>query len=156
MPHLNSRLRWTQLRGWEFSNFTVQLNEYETVPYFLQFSQNLTSNCLLISVYLPVFTSFCICFVFICRTILWSHHGKTGKNTEISKQSNVKFWLNWMQYEAVSSSLSCAYGREYFFALEHGPPLNRFHKIMQFFEVENGLFTQFRFRKIIVSTKRCF
>ena len=34
----------------------VQLNEYETAPYFIQLSQNLTSDCLLISVYLPVFT----------------------------------------------------------------------------------------------------
>ena len=38
----------------------VQLNKYETVPYFLQLSQNLTMDCLLISVYLPVFTSFCM------------------------------------------------------------------------------------------------
>ena len=29
----------------------------------------------------------------ICRTILWSHHAKTGKNTEINKQSHVNFWL---------------------------------------------------------------
>ena len=38
----------------------VQLNEYETVPYFIQLSQNLTSDCLLISVYYPVFTSSCM------------------------------------------------------------------------------------------------
>ena len=31
------------------------LNQYETTPYFLQLSQNLTSYCLLIFVYLPVF-----------------------------------------------------------------------------------------------------
>jgi hypothetical protein len=54
--------------------------EYETVPYFLQSSQNLTSDCLLISVFLPVFTSLCI---------MWSYHAKTGKNTEINKQSDV-------------------------------------------------------------------
>ena len=31
----------------------IQLNEYETAPYFVQFSQNLTCNCQLISVYPP-------------------------------------------------------------------------------------------------------
>ena len=38
----------------------LQLNEYDTVLYFLQLSQNLTWDCLLISVNLPVFTSFCM------------------------------------------------------------------------------------------------
>ena len=38
----------------------IQLNKYETAPNHIQLSQNLTSNCLLISVFLPVFTSFCI------------------------------------------------------------------------------------------------
>ena len=33
----------------------VQLNEYETPPYFIQLSQNLMSDCLLICVFLPVF-----------------------------------------------------------------------------------------------------
>ena len=37
-----------------------QLNKYETAPNFIQLSQNLTSDCLLISVLLPVFTSFCM------------------------------------------------------------------------------------------------
>ena len=31
----------------------IQLNEYETAPYFIQFSQNLTCECLLISVFCP-------------------------------------------------------------------------------------------------------
>ena len=34
---------------------------------------------------------------------------KAGKNTEINKQSDVKFWLNWIKYGAVSYSLSCMY-----------------------------------------------
>ena len=38
----------------------LQLKEYETAPYFIQLSQNLTSYCLLISVHLPVFTDFCM------------------------------------------------------------------------------------------------
>ena len=33
--------------------------------------------------------------------------GKFGENTEINKQSHVKFWLNWIEYGAVSYSLSC-------------------------------------------------
>ena len=32
---------------------------------------------------------------------------KTGKYTEINKQSDVKFWLNWRKYGAVSYWLSC-------------------------------------------------
>ena len=46
----------------------------------------------------------------ICRTILWSHHAKTGEFREIqlnNKQSDVKFWLNWRKYGAVSYWLSC-------------------------------------------------
>ena len=31
---------------------------------------------------------------------------KTGKNTEINTQSDVKFWLNWIKYWAVSYSLT--------------------------------------------------
>ena len=34
----------------------LQLNEYETAPYFVQFSQNLTCNCLLNFVFFPKFT----------------------------------------------------------------------------------------------------
>ena len=49
--------------AWVFGNIElimIQLNDYETVPYFHQLSQNLTSDCLLILVFLPVFTSFCM------------------------------------------------------------------------------------------------
>ena len=38
----------------------IQLNKYETAPNFIQLSQNLTSDCLLISVFFPVFPSFCM------------------------------------------------------------------------------------------------
>ena len=34
---------------------------------------------------------------------------KTGKSTEINKQSHVKFWLHWIKYGAVSYSLSCTW-----------------------------------------------
>ena len=35
---------------------SIQLNEYETAPHFIQFSQNLTCDCLLIYVFCPEFT----------------------------------------------------------------------------------------------------
>ena len=34
---------------------------------------------------------------------------KTGKYTEINKQSNVKFWLNGKKYGIISYSLSCTF-----------------------------------------------
>ena len=34
---------------------------------------------------------------------------KTGKNTEINKQFNVKLWLNSIKFGAVSYLLSCTY-----------------------------------------------
>ena len=42
-------------------NQVLQLNEYETAPYFLQLSQNMTSDCLftfVFSPFLPEFTCF--------------------------------------------------------------------------------------------------
>jgi hypothetical protein len=41
-----------------FATECLQLDKYETAPKFIQLSQNLTSDRLLISVFLPVFTSF--------------------------------------------------------------------------------------------------
>ena len=42
---------------WYFERkMILQLNEYETAPYFIQFSQNMTCDCLLISVLCPEFT----------------------------------------------------------------------------------------------------
>ena len=44
------------------------------------------------------------------KTISWAYHaktGKTGKSTEISKQSHVKFSLNRRKYRTVSYSFSC-------------------------------------------------
>ena len=48
--------------------FTIQLNEYETAPYFLQLSQNMTSNCLFTFVFsrsylnLPILCQKLFCF----------------------------------------------------------------------------------------------
>ena len=77
----------------------LQLNECETAPYFIQFSQNLTCD-------------FCwfLCFPLnlpeLNLELFWAseqnnfRHG-LGENTEINKQSHVKFWLNWKKYGAV-------------------------------------------------------
>ena len=78
-----------------------QLNEYGTVPYFLQSSQKLTSDCLLISVFLPVFAWCDHKIVFFWSAEQFYEHimqelEKTGKYTDINKQSDVKFWLNWI------------------------------------------------------------
>ena len=93
----------------------VQINEYEIVLYFLQISQNLIWDCLLISVYLPVFANVCMicswnCFVLYCRTILGTHHAKTGKIRYIHKNQQTiqcQVLANWIKYGAVSYSLSC-------------------------------------------------
>ena len=83
----------------ENNNRLVQLNEYETVPYFLQSSQKLTSDCLLMSVFLPVFAYCDHNIVLQIKTKQFYDHimqklVQTGKYTEINKQFNVKFWLN--------------------------------------------------------------
>ena len=44
----------SNFRGYKW----VQLNEYETDPYFLQLSQNMTSDCLFTFVFFPEFTCF--------------------------------------------------------------------------------------------------
>ena len=84
----------------------LQLNEYETAPYFIQLSQNLIWDCLLISVYLPVFAWCAHKIVLEIKTKQFYVHImqkllKTGKYTEINKQSHVKFWLNWRKYRTV-------------------------------------------------------
>ena len=53
-------LKVRQITLLAFGNIYLQLNKYETAPNFIQLSQNLTSDFLLISVDLPVFTSFCM------------------------------------------------------------------------------------------------
>ena len=85
----------------------VQLNEYETGPYSIQFSQNLTCDRLLISVFPPKFTWAEPKIVLKQnRLILGSAQVNLVENTDINKQSHVKIWLNGMKYEAVSYSLS--------------------------------------------------
>ena len=65
----------------------VQLNEYETAPYFIQLSQNLTSDCLLflfIYLFLPVFAFCAHKIVLQIKTKQFDYHimqelVKTGK-----------------------------------------------------------------------------
>ena len=75
----------------------VQLNEYETAPYFLQLSQNLTWDCLLM--FLPEFAwSEPEIVLFWCSKQFYvsirQRQSSLGKNTEIKKQLHVKFWFN--------------------------------------------------------------
>ena len=92
---------------------SVQLNEYETASTFYSIKPKLD---------IRLFVDFC---VFTC--IYWFLHDvliklvcrskqfyeyimqklvKTGKYTEINKQSHVKFWLNWRKYRSVTYSFS--------------------------------------------------
>ena len=41
------------------------------------------------------------------KTILGPAQVNSGENTEINKQSHVKFWMNLIKYGTVSYSLSC-------------------------------------------------
>ena len=54
----HARLFFSRKKSSLPSDFHVQLNKYETAPNFIQFSQNLTSDCLLIQLNFPVFTQF--------------------------------------------------------------------------------------------------
>ena len=59
-----------------------------------------------------LFVYFCVftCFYQFCFGLwskFWSHHAKAGKNTEIKKQSDVKFWLSLRKYGPVSCLLNC-------------------------------------------------
>ena len=87
----------------------LQLNEYETAPYFLQVSKNMTSNCFFTFVFSPFLPEF-TCFVpkivlnikikqFLAQNRLIQV--RTGKNTKENKQSLVMFWLNWWKYGSV-------------------------------------------------------
>ena len=86
--------------------YNVQLNHYEAAPCFIQFSQILTCECLLISGFFPKFT---LAEPLMFKIILGSAQVNSGENTEINKQSYVKFWLNWIKYGAVLYSLSCTF-----------------------------------------------
>jgi hypothetical protein len=66
---------------------------------------------------LPVFTSFCVIVLQIKTKQFYDHIMqklvKTDKNTEINKQSDVNFRLNWIKFGAVSYLLSCTYSYEF-------------------------------------------
>ena len=103
----------------------IQLNEYETAPYHIQLSQNLTSHCLLISVFLPVFAWCAHRMVLLIKTKQFYEHimqklVKTGKYTEMNKQSDVKFWLDGRKYGTVSYSFSCNWISRYLKVIQLG------------------------------------
>ena len=99
-----------QLALWANLKTKVQLNEYEKAPYFIQLSQNMTSDCLLICVF-TCFYQFLhdVTMKLFCFDLENSFMITSCKNREINKQSDVKFWLNWRKYGTVSYSFSCTF-----------------------------------------------
>ena len=75
---------------WFNSFLKIQLNKYIDSSIFFLLNENLTCNCLLISVFFLNFTE----FAGSEHTILDSDLANYGKNTEINKQSHVKFWFD--------------------------------------------------------------
>ena len=74
----------------------LQLNKYETAPYFFFVNQNLIGDCLLNFVFYPVLTWIYLiwtwnCSVLMFNTILGSYHANSGKNGKKQKS-----WNNWM------------------------------------------------------------
>ena len=65
----------------------IQLNEFETDPYFLQLSPNMATNCLFTFVFFPRSYLFCDenCFVLMFRTIFGTKQVNSGKNGEKHK-----------------------------------------------------------------------
>ena len=78
---------------------SVQLNKYETAPYSFLLNQILKCNFSVISVSSPKFDWICL--------IGSQIQSNSSKNTEINKQSHVKFWFNRKKYGAVSYLFSC-------------------------------------------------
>ena len=93
-----------------YRTWLVQLNKYETAPYFLQLSQNMTSDCFFTFVFSPQIYLSCTknCFILMFRTIFWATQVNSRENTWVNKQSLVMFRLNWRKYGSVSHSLSCS------------------------------------------------
>jgi hypothetical protein len=81
----------------------VQLNEYETDPYFLQLSPNMATECFFTFVFFPVLAwiyLFCAKKYFV--DVQNNFQVRTGKNVKVNKQSLLIFWLNWRKYGAVN------------------------------------------------------
>ena len=84
----------------------LQLNKYETEPYFLQFFQSNTTVCLIIHAFCKVYERE-IAFVLICRTGRTISGSQLLQNTWIIKQTVVLFWKNWKKCGSFSYSFSC-------------------------------------------------
>jgi hypothetical protein len=75
----------------------LQLNEYETAPYFLQLSQNMTSDCLFTFVFFLFLTRIYLFCAENCsenqnKTIFGTKQVNSGKNG--GKQFVAMLWLN--------------------------------------------------------------
>jgi hypothetical protein len=71
----------------------IQLNEYETVPDFLQLSQNMTSDCLFTFVFFPILTRIYLFCAENCserqnKTIFGTKQVNSRKNEEKHKSNN--------------------------------------------------------------------
>ena len=111
IPKLRSFI--TSLLTYELYS-ALQLNKNETVPYFFLLNQNLTWDCLLISVFLPEFDwSEPKIVLFWCSEQFYvpirQIQSNLGKNTEINKQSHVKFWFNRKNMELSHIFLAVSY-----------------------------------------------
>ena len=69
----------------------LQLNSYETDPYFLQNFQSNTTVCLIIHAFCKIYERE-IDFVFICRTARTISGSQLLQNKGIIKQSVVLLW----------------------------------------------------------------
>ena len=109
----HSRKKSTFDTSWiwiSYLNFALlQLNDYETDPYFLQLSKPKHDKWF--SVYFCGFPRsylFCTknCFILMFRTIFCANQVRKGKKTKVNKQL---LGLNWRKYGAVSYSFSCTH-----------------------------------------------
>ena len=102
---LSSQLLFVTLYIWHVLGLIIQIVQLNEAPYLIRLSQNLTSDCLWISVFLPAHK------IVLFDQQFYEHITqklvKTGKYTEINKQFYVKFWLNWRKSRTVSYSFSC-------------------------------------------------
>ena len=109
---IDSKLNYYTRRQNVWSGWPV----YEACEVNLVMISSLASKCQDFKVWIPVFQPFYVMklktsmfelYEHQNRTILGSDQVSSGKNTEINKQSHVKFWFNRKKYGAVSYSLSC-------------------------------------------------
>ena len=86
--------------------FFIQLNEYETDPYFLHFFQSNTTFCLIIHVFCKSCEPEIVLAVLQIKTKTISR-SQTLQNAWIIKQTVVLLWKFWRKYWSVSYLFGC-------------------------------------------------